>query len=216
MTDDIPARSLVVDPDRVEPADLTAAADWLRAGGIVAFPTDTVYGFAVDPRSAAAVRALFDLKGRDARSALPLISDSVDAVTRACGTMDARSARLARAYWPGPLSIILDAPADIESDVHAGTGTVAVRVPAHRVARVFAAACGGLVTATSANPSGRPPADSAAALDPIARDPRVYVVDAGPAPGGAPSTIVDVRRGDPRVIREGAIAWNRVLESLQE
>jgi L-threonylcarbamoyladenylate synthase len=212
----VSSRSLLVDAGRVEPADLTAAADWIRAGGIVAFPTDTVYGLAVDPRSALAVQALFDLKGRDARSALPLIGDSMEAVLRACGTMDARSARLARAYWPGPLSIVLDAPADVVPDVHAGTGTVAVRVPAHRVARALAEACGGLVTATSANPSGRVPADSAAALDPIARDPRVFVVDAGPAPGGAPSTIVDVRRGDPRVLREGAIAWNRVLESLQE
>jgi L-threonylcarbamoyladenylate synthase len=212
----VSSRSLLVDAGRVEPADLTAAADWIRAGGIVAFPTDTVYGLAVDPRSASAVQALFDLKGRDARSALPLISDSMEAVLRACGTMDVRSARLARAYWPGPLSIVLDAPSDVVPDVHAGTGTVAVRVPAHRVARAFAEACGGLVTATSANPSGHPPAASAAALEPIARDARVFVVDAGPAPGGAPSTIVDVRRGDPRVIREGAIAWNRVLESLQE
>jgi L-threonylcarbamoyladenylate synthase len=216
MTGGGPARRLVVDPDRVQPADLTAAADWIRAGGIVAFPTDTVYGLAVDPRSAAAVAALFDLKGRDARSALPLIGDSLEAVVRACGTMDARSARLARAYWPGALSIVLDAPADVDAAVHAGTDSVAVRVPAHGVARALAAACGGLVTATSANASGRPPADSAAALDAIARDPRVFVVDAGPAPGGAPSTIVDVRRGPPRVIREGAIAWNRVLESLQE
>jgi L-threonylcarbamoyladenylate synthase len=213
---DARTRSLLVDADRVEPADLAAAADWIRRGGIVAYPTDTVYGLAVDPRSVAAVQALFDLKGRDARSALPLISDSLDAVVRACGPMDARSARLARAFWPGPLSIVLEAPTDIASDVHAGTGAIAVRVPAHRAARALAAACGGLVTATSANPSGRVPADSAAALDPIARDPRVFVVDAGPAPGGAPSTIVDVRRGDPRVLREGAIAWNRVLESLQE
>jgi L-threonylcarbamoyladenylate synthase len=215
MTDGVRTRSLTVDATVVA-ADLAPAADWLRHGGIVAFPTDTVYGLAVDPRSTGAVQALFDLKGRTSQAALPLISDSTDAVVRACGPMDARSARLAQVFWPGPLSIILDAPSDLVLEVHAGTGTVAVRVPAHRVARALAAACGGLITATSANPSGQPPADRASALDPIARDPRVFVVDAGPAPGGAPSTIVDVRGDDPRVIREGAIAWNRVLESLQE
>ncbi|HVT46397.1 MAG TPA: L-threonylcarbamoyladenylate synthase [Vicinamibacterales bacterium] len=216
MTDDVRMRSLTVDAGVVLSADLGPAADWLRHGGIVAFPTDTVYGLAVDPRSADAVRALFDLKGRASQAALPLIGDATATVVRACGPMDVRSARLAQVFWPGPLSIILDAPSDIVPEVHAGTGTVAVRVPAHRVARALASAYGGLITATSANPSGQPPADRAAALDPIARDPRVFVVDAGAAPGGAPSTIVDVRRGPPRVIRAGAIAWNRVLESLQE
>jgi L-threonylcarbamoyladenylate synthase len=99
--------------------------------------------------------------------------------------------------------------------VHAGHGTIAVRVPAHPLARAIAAAWGGLITATSANRSGHPPARDVAGLDEIARDARVLVLDGGPAPGGAPSTIVDARTTDVTLVRAGAIAWNRVLESLE-
>src|SRR5438477_11186575 len=84
------------------PEDVTAAADWLRRGGIVAFPTDTFYGLAVDPGSAAAVRRLFDLKGRDARAALPLVAASTLQVETLCGRMGSTEARLAARFWPGP------------------------------------------------------------------------------------------------------------------
>jgi L-threonylcarbamoyladenylate synthase len=205
---------LTVDPAQPDAATLRIAADWLRQGGVVAYPTDTLYGLAVDPSSAAAVEALFDVKGRDARSALPLLAASVEQVRAACGALPPDAARLAAAFWPGPLSLILDAPALVAPAVHAGTGTVAVRVPAHPVARALAEAFGGLVTATSANLSGQPPSATAAGLDAIARDPRVMGLDGGAAPGGAPSTIVDAR-GELRLVRAGPIAWNRVLESLE-
>ncbi len=206
--------AISIDPGHPDAGALGPAVAWLRQGGVVAFPTDTVYGLAVDPTSAAAVEALFDVKGRDARAALPLLAASADDVRAACGALPPDAARLAAAFWPGPLSLILDAPASLAPAVHAGTGTVAVRVPAHAVARALAAAWGGLITATSANRSGRPPSATRAGLDAIAVDPRVLVVDGGDAPGGAPSTIVDARGGEIRLIRAGAIAWNRVLESL--
>jgi len=206
---------LTVDPVRPDPATMRIAADWLRQGGVVAYPTDTVYGLAVDPSSAAAVEAIFDVKGRDARAALPLLAASVEQVRAACGALPPDAARLAAAFWPGPLSLILDAPAPVAPAVHAGTGTVAVRVPAHPVARALAAAFDGLVTATSANRSGQPPSETAAGLDAIARDPRVLVIDGGRAPGGAPSTIVDARGAELRLVRAGAIVWKRVLESLE-
>jgi L-threonylcarbamoyladenylate synthase len=194
---------------------LSSAVAWLQRGGIVAFPTDTFYGLAADPRSPAAVRALFDVKGRDARVAVPLLGASLAQVEACCGRLTGDTAALARGFWPGPLSLILDVPVDIADDVHGGAGTIAVRVPAHLLARDLAAAFGYLVTATSANASGAPPVASADALGELARDPRVHVLDGGPTPGGAPSTIVDARTSPPRLVREGAIAWNRVLESTQ-
>ena len=93
---------------------------------------------------------------------------------------------------------------------------MAVRVPDHAVARALAAAWGAPITATSANRSGEPPAQSAATLATLADDPRVLVVDAGSTPGGQPSTIVDARGETPVLVRAGAIAWNRVLESIDE
>jgi L-threonylcarbamoyladenylate synthase len=205
---------LTVDPAAGTAADLAPAAAWVGRGGIVAFPTDTFYGLAVDPSSTTAVRALFDLKGRDASAAVPLIAASIEQVDAFCGPLAGATRHLATAFWPGPLSLVCAAPSAVAEDVHAGRRTIAIRVPAHAIARALAAAFGAPVTATSANPSGAPPARSVADLGPIARDPRVLILDAGDAPGGIASTIVDARSVPPVLIRAGAIAWDRVLGSL--
>jgi L-threonylcarbamoyladenylate synthase len=110
--------------------------------------------------------------------------------------------------------LILDAPEEVAPKVHAGTGGVAVRVPAHEIARRLALEFGWPLTATSANRSGSPAVRSVDALGALAADPRVFTIDAGLVPGGAASTIVDVRQTPPRLVREGAVAWSRVLESM--
>jgi L-threonylcarbamoyladenylate synthase len=196
-------------------AQLQPVVDWLRAGGIVAFPTDTFYGLAVDPSSEAAVRALFDLKGRGAQAALPFVASDRPQVERWCGVLSQTNARLADHFWPGPLSLVLHAPSAVVPEAIGAGDSLAIRVPAARIARLLAEAWGTPVPATSANRSGEPPAASAAALANLARDPRVLVVDGGSTPGGLPSTIVDGRGATPVRVRDGAIAWSRVLESLQ-
>ena len=205
---------LAVDAVRFHADDLAPAARWLKRGGVVAFPTDTFYGLAIDPTSATAARALFDLKGRDARAALPLVAASTAQVERWCGPLDVAADRLARQFWPGPLSLVLDAPAQVVTEVHGGRKTVAMRVPAHALARALCDAWQAPLTATSANRSGEPPARTAADLGDLAGDDRVLVIDAGASPGGLPSTIVDARRRPPVLVRAGAIAWERVLESV--
>jgi L-threonylcarbamoyladenylate synthase len=209
-----PVRWLTVDAAGWAPRDLEPAVRWLAGGGIVAFPTDTLYGLAVDPFSETSVAALFDLKGREANVAVPIIAASSEHVESAIGPLAGATRRLATRFWPGPLSLILDAPDGMAAQVHGGTGTIAVRVPAHVVARALTSLCGGLLTATSANRSGFPPADRAETLADLAADPRVFVLDGGPSPGGPPSTIVDARVEPIRVLRAGAIAATRVLESL--
>lgn len=203
---------LRVDPATVTIADLAPAVETLRRGGIVAFPTDTFYGLAVDPCSDAAVRALFALKGRAAAAAIPLVAASFDQVEGWCG-LGPVSSRLATTFWPGPLSLICDAPAGVAAAVHGGRRTVAIRVPDHRVARLLADAFGAPITATSANRSGEPPA--ARAADVPWRDDELLVVDGGATTGGAPSTIVDARVTPPVCVRDAAITWDRVLHSLQ-
>ncbi|MEO7190614.1 MAG: L-threonylcarbamoyladenylate synthase [Vicinamibacterales bacterium] len=193
--------------------ELRELAEWIDSGGLVAFPTETFYGLAADPRSDHAVQSLFDLKGRSRDSAVPLIAGSFELVVQLCGTIGEDSTRLAQRFWPGPLSLILDAPSWISSVVHGGTGTIAVRVPANELARDLAAAAGGILTATSANRSGEPPATHGAALQGLQPDPRLVIVDGGSTPGGAPSTIVDARQAEWRLIREGVVPWSHVLES---
>ena len=205
---------LSVDPASCQAEDLAPAIEWLRRDGVVAFPTDTFYGLGVDPTSPVAVRSIFDLKGRDARAALPLVAASLAQVEQCCGPLDSAVGRIARAFWPGPLSLIVDAPAHLAADVDGGQRSVAIRVPAHRVARALCEAWRAPLTATSANRSGAPPARTPEDLGDLAIDERVLVVDAGASPGGAASTIVDARGQSPVLVRAGAIAWERVLESV--
>ena len=204
---------LRVDPLTCTAEDLAPAVAVLKPGGLVAFPTDTLYGVAVDPASARAVAALFAWKGRPAHAAMPFVAASRAQVAAWCGLGDL-SAALADVFWPGPLSLICDAPASIVPAVHAGLGTVAIRVPAHRVARALVEAWGSPLPATSANRSGAPAAIEAGGLEGIAA-PNLLIVDGGRAAGGSPSTIVDARQHPPRLVREGAIPWDRVLHSIQ-
>ena len=120
--------------------------------------------------------------------------------------------RLASRFWPGPLTLIIEAAADIVPLVRAGGASVAVRVPDHGVARLLAAACGCAITSTSANLSGQPAPDTAGAIAAPLCDRLDVLLDAGPTAGGAPSTIVDATGSAPVLVREGVVPWTRVLE----
>ena len=185
----------------------------LRAGGVVAFPTDTLYGLAVDPRRADAVQRLFVLKGRDATVAIPLVASSFEQAMLAANLTESEK-RAAEAFWPGPLSIVAAANSCITPEALGGRGTVAIRVPAHEIARELARAFDFPVTATSANQSGKPAADSADAVATALPDVDL-LVDGGRAPGGAPSTIISFDNMRPILLREGAVPWERVIKSLQ-
>jgi L-threonylcarbamoyladenylate synthase len=195
-------------------SDIAAAVDVLRRGGIVAYPTDTLYGLAVDPRRDDAVDRLFAAKDRPASLAVPLIAaDAAQAFAWGDFPEDAR--RLADAFWPGPLSLVVPAADGLSRRVMAADGTVAIRVPAHGIGRALAAGLGCPITATSANLSGQPataePADVAASIG----DRIDLLLDGGPSPGGPPSTIVACGPGGVRLVRAGAVAWERVLRSLE-
>jgi L-threonylcarbamoyladenylate synthase len=195
------------------PQAIDRAVQILRAGGIVAFPTDTLYGLGVDARKDEAVERLFAVKGRARDTAVPLIAADFGQAMEA-GNFGARERRLADAFWPGPLSIVVPARRAVSRLALGGGSTVAIRVPAHGVARDLARAFGFAVTATSANASGEPAAETAD--DVVRAVPGVdLVLDGGAVPGGLPSTIVTFVRGVPTLVRAGAIAWDRVLKSLQ-
>jgi L-threonylcarbamoyladenylate synthase len=207
-------RRVRVDPVRPDPESLRPAVAALRRGAVVACPTDTLYGLAVDPRDAAAVDALFAVKRRPAERAVPLVAADLEQVRRTFGGLSPLAERLAARFWPGPVSLVVPAPAAVVPAVHGGVGAVAVRVPAHAVARSLAALFGYPVTATSANRSGAAPAATADEVEAAIGTEVAVILDAGPTPGGLPSTIVDVRGDRPVLVREGAVPWSKVLESL--
>ena len=203
-----------VDGVNPDPAAIARAVETIKAGGVVAFATDTLYGLAADPRRDAAVEKVFALKGRDRGTPVPLIAADV-AQAQQAGELGPRALMVARAFWPGPLSVVVPATPVIARAVMAGGTTVAVRVPAHPVARALASAFGFCITATSANPSGAVPPDAAAAIDPVLADAVDLVLDSGAAPGGAPSTLIAFDGERPILVRPGAIEWERVIKSLQ-
>jgi L-threonylcarbamoyladenylate synthase len=190
-----------------------AAARILR-GGVVAMPTDTLYGLAVDPFNRDAVARLYEVKGRPADRALPLIAFDAAQVAAAIGVLPPIGSVLASAFWPGPLTLLLAAPSTLVSAVTADTGRVGVRVPADAVARAVCRAVGKPITATSANISGEP---ATADPDDVERTLGARIdllLDGGATRGGPPSTIVDVSEASPRLVRAGAIAWDDIQVRL--
>jgi L-threonylcarbamoyladenylate synthase len=193
---------------------LSPAVSAIHSGGLVVMPTDTLYGLAADPRSRSAVARIFAVKRRPQDRPIPLIAESIEQVRAGVGTLTPLGETLASRCWPGPLTLIITASAELCPDVHRGSGKVAVRVPDHAVARALARMAGHALTSTSANPSGsNAPSDAdQVALDFDGID---VLIDAGPAPGGLPSTIVDVTGNDPLLVRAGAVPWERVLKFLR-
>jgi L-threonylcarbamoyladenylate synthase len=194
------------------------AAASLRAGGLVIFPTDTLYGLGVDPRSPEAVGRLFRAKGREAGKAPPLLLSGADRVRDWAAVVPDAARRLMAAFWPGALTIVLPAAPGLPGGVAGPDGTVGLRVPAHPVARALAAAAGGAVTGTSANRSGEAGLwRSAGEIVAEFGSEADWLLWDGPVASAAPSTVVGVTgSGGPVCIREGAIPFRSILEQLEK
>jgi L-threonylcarbamoyladenylate synthase len=194
---------------------IAAAATAIRSGLVIAIPTDTLYGLAADPFREDAVARVFEAKGRPPERAVPLIAADAEQVVASLGALSTTARRLADVFWPGPLTLLMKAPEALPDIVTGGTGRVGVRVPAHATARALCRACDTPLTATSANISDRPATNDP---DEVARTlaSRIeLLVDNGKTPGGPPSTIVDVTADLPRLVRPGALEWDRVLACVQ-
>ena len=204
------SRRLVIDPASPDRDAIDEAASVIRRGGVVAFPTDTLYGLAADPFDVEAVGRVFTVKGREDAQPVALVAADVAQVEDQLGVLTVNARSLAEQFWPGPLTLLVPAPPGLAPGVVASTGLVGVRVPSHGVSRALAAASARVLTATSANRSGEP-----ASADPehvwLTLGEKVdLMLDAGPTPGGAPSTLVDVTADPPRLVRPGAIQWETI------
>lgn len=188
-------------------AGLAAAVAELRAGGLVGIPTETVYGLAADASNAIAVARVFEVKGRPQFNPLIVHAASIDAA-RALTELSAEALALAAAFWPGPLTIVapLRPRSGLADLVTAGLQTVAVRVPAHPVARELITAFGGAVAAPSANRSGHVSPTTARHVSDDLGDALAVILDAGPTAVGVESTIVTFGPDDrPLLLRAGGI-----------
>ena len=178
----------------------------VKQGGVIAFRTDTFYGLGADPFNAIAVGRIRELKGReDDKPILLLISDASE-IERLIVDPSKQFQELAAKFWPGPLTIVGNANTDLPDGITSGTGTVGVRLPADASVRDLVRECGGVLTATSANPAGRDPARSAEDVLKYFPEGVDLIVDGGQVTAIEPSTVVDATTSPPRVIREGAIS----------
>lgn len=190
-------------------AGLARAAALLRQGALVAMPTETVYGLAGDARDDRAVAGIFAAKGRPRFNPLIVHLATLDAV-EGFAVLTPLARRLAAAFWPGPMTLVLPLKGGLSPLVTAGLDTVAIRLPAHPVARALLAAFGGPLAAPSANPSGRiSPVTAAHVLDGLGG--RIAaVIDGGPCAVGLESTILDATGTAPVLLRQGGLAVERI------
>ena len=200
-----------IDPD---PQVIAAAVEVLKAGGLLAFPTTGLYGLGADALNSAAVERIYRIKHRDSsKPILVLVKDATELGKIAAKVPEAAK-RMMAAFWPGSLTIILEARSELPVVLTGGTGKIGIRVPKHPVARALVSALDGLLTGTSANLSGKEGCSSAADLDPGLVNQLDLVLDAGPLKGGFGSTVVDAAQDPPLVLREGAVSKERLASVL--
>ena len=181
------------------------AVECLKSGGIVAIPTDTVYGLAADPFNASAVQRLYTLKGRPDGKPIPLVLSSIDDVHRVAQNLPDYFFHLTNLFWPGGLTIIVEAK-DLLPVLTAGGNTIGVRIPNNPLLLKILQTFGGPAAITSANLSGEPPATSAQEIGEELASRIDVIVDGGKTPGPIPSTVYDISVSPPLTRRHGVIS----------
>ena len=189
---------------------VSSAIETLRNGGVIGAPTDTLYGILADASNEAAVRKVFRVKARQGSSPLPIFVAEVSDLYRYGSDIPDLALALARQFWPGKLTIVVEKSSLVPALVSGGLDTVGIRIPDHPVPRSIVKGLGAPVTATSANISGLPPLTSGADVAGVLGERLDLIYDGGQLAPSAPSTVIDVSVRPPRILREGAVARARI------
>ena len=197
------------------PKDLEQSVQHLRNGGVVAIPTDTLYALAADVFNTAALDRIFAIKGRSDDLALPVLVSGWGQLEMVAENTPPKSRALAERFWPGALTLVVQKANGMPDRLTAGRPTVAVRMPGHPVPIELINRLGSPITGTSANISGGADLLTLDELSSQLGEPVDLIVEKGPTPKGTASTIVDITSGKPRLLREGAISFQQVLETWE-
>jgi L-threonylcarbamoyladenylate synthase len=205
----------ILNIDRQRPDDslIAEASSILRAGGIVAYPTETFYGLGADGQNEEAVKKIFLIKGRNFKNPISVIIGDTNDVRGLVEEIPALALHLMERFWPGALTIIFKASPDVSHLLTSGTGKIGIRLSSHPVATALAKKLGHPITATSANLSGK---DECTRADEVVEgigDQIDAVIDGGQTPGGSGSTIIDVTTDPPAILREGVISRYKLTNS---
>lgn len=197
----------------ISPQQLPAAVAALRRRELVVFPTDTVYGVAALATDAAAVATLFAAKARPPTQALPVMVATATQVSSIAQPLP-EFWTLAKCFWPGPLTMVLPRTELLPALVTGGKESVGVRIPDHPLALALLRRLAAPLAVTSANLSGQPPARTAREAWTQLAGRVSLIIDGGPAPGGHPSTVIDITCTPPTLLRSGPISWEEILGAL--
>jgi tRNA threonylcarbamoyl adenosine modification protein (Sua5/YciO/YrdC/YwlC family) len=208
------AEILAISPEKPEPQLIERAVELLRRGEVVGVPTDTLYGLAADPFNLAAVARLYQIKGRPERRALPILIASIDQAEELVGDLPDIFFHLSGRFWPGPLTLVVDASRRVPLKVTGNTGRVALRIPRAKIPCALINALGTPVTGTSANLSGFSACLDAGQVVEQLGERLPLILDGGASKTRLASTVVDLRGEQWRILREGPIGEGEIQEAL--
>jgi L-threonylcarbamoyladenylate synthase len=205
-----------IDPAAPDPGVIHQAVDILQKGGLLVVPTRHLYGLGVDALNPQAVARVFAAKQRPLHQPLLILVASKTDVCNYARGIDGRATALMDTFWPGKVTIVLEARSILPMVLTGGTGRIGIRVPGHPVCRDIVGALSGPLTATSANLSGHPGCHRIEDLHPDIAAAADFVLDAGPLQPGLGSTVVDIRPSAVHILREGAVAASDILNALSD
>lgn len=214
----VQAEIIKISQENPEASLVNYVAEKIKAGHVLGMPTDTFYGLAADPFNLRAVDRVYDIKSRSRHKPLSLLIESVDQAEELARPLPEAFYHLARKFWPGPLTVIVQAASRLPLKVTANTGNVALRVPSARIPLAVVQTAGIPITATSANLSGAVECTTAEQVRDQLQERISLIVDGGTSPRDIASTIIDLSsgNGDWRVIREGAIPAQEISQFLAQ
>ena len=210
------AELLKVSPENPDPAALRYAAEFIRRGELVAVPTDTFYGIAADPFNLAAVDQIYRVKGRPETRALPILVNTVSQAIALSRDVPYTFHKLAAKFWPGPLTLLIEASTGVPLKITAHTGNVALRWPKSAIVNELINLTKGPITGTSGNISGQPACANAVELLEQLGDRLPLIIDAGETPGNLASTIVKLEGDDWEIMREGVVTEPEIRAALED
>lgn len=192
------------------------AVTMLRKGGLVAVPTETVYGLATSALDGVAARLIYDRKDRDYNKPLSVLVSGMEMVEQYCQNIPQAAYKLAEKYWPGPLTMVLEDNGTVPGAVTADEGTLGVRCPDHPITLSILRTLDEPLAAPSANPSGQPSPKTAAEVLAYFDGQIEGILDGGPCAVGVESTVLDLTGEEPKILREGGIEGDELLQFLRE
>jgi len=202
---------LKVDPLCPQPDMIEDAAQIIRTGGVICFPTTSLYGLGADAFNAHAVERIFDIKGRSHQKPILILIQNRQELEKLVRRIPPMAEYIMQKFWPGKITLVFEAGDELPSNLTADTGKIGVRLALHRVAAALIQAVGSPITATSANVSGTPGCSKIADLDAQIADNVDLVLDAGELAGGKGSTVLDVTGEFPEILREGTVSASDIL-----